>query len=112
MEDRASGKKPVSAARTVAVMMVITLAGKLLGLLRDRMLTVHYGTGMEASAFLTASRIPRVFFDAVFASAISASFIPVFSGVLTRRSKKEALEFSQNFLSVMTAFCTLETGLS
>lgn len=51
-------EKPV---RAVSLMMLITLAGKLLGLYRDRLLTVNYGSGMEANAFLTASRIPRVF---------------------------------------------------
>ena len=57
--------------------MAITLLGKVMGLYRDHLLAVHYGMGMEANAFYTASRIPRVFFDAVFASAIAACFIPV-----------------------------------
>ena len=64
-------------ARTISTVMLITLLGKVLGLVRDRLLAVHYGTGMEANAFLTASRIPRVFFDMLFASAIAASFIPI-----------------------------------
>ena len=68
-----------SGARTIGIVMVLTLLGKVMGLYRDHLLAVHYGMGMEASAFYTASRIPRVFFDAVFASAISACFIPVFS---------------------------------
>ena len=62
-------------ARTVSWVMAITLIGKMLGLYRDRLLAVHYSVGMEANAFFTASRIPRVFFDAVFASAIAACFI-------------------------------------
>ena len=82
--------------------MVITLAGKVLGLFRDHLMAVHYGTaGMEAKAFYTASRIPRVFFDVVFASAIAACFIPVFSEIMTRKGRKEAFRFSGNFLSVM-----------
>ena len=42
-------------------------------------LASNFSVGMEASAFVAASQIPRVFFDVVFASAISASFIPVFN---------------------------------
>jgi putative peptidoglycan lipid II flippase len=51
---------------------------------------------------LTASRIPRVFFDAIFASAIAASFIPVFSEFMTKRGKREALDFSGNFITVIS----------
>ena len=78
-----SGQRDNS-TKTISIVMVITLLGKVLGLVRDRLLAVNYGTGMEANAFYTASRIPRVFFDAVFASAIAACFIPVFSEYLTR----------------------------
>ena len=55
------------ATKTISTVMLITLLGKILGLYRDRLLAVHYSVGMEANAFFTASRIPRVFFAAVFA---------------------------------------------
>ncbi|MBQ4381399.1 MAG: murein biosynthesis integral membrane protein MurJ [Oscillospiraceae bacterium] len=104
-------EKKKGSVRTVGLMMIITLLGKVLGLVRDRLLTVNYGSGMEANAFLTASRIPRVFFDAVFASAISASLIPVFSELLTKRGKKAACDFAGSFLTLMTALCALLTVL-
>ena len=69
MEQEKNSTKQV---KTISTVMMITLLGKLLGLIRDRLLAVNYGTGMYASAFLTASRIPRVFFDMLFASAIAA----------------------------------------
>ena len=50
--------------RAATIMMVITLIGKILGLVRETLLAANYGSGMEAIAFQTASRIPRVFFDA------------------------------------------------
>ena len=75
--------------RTISVVMAITLLGKVLGLFRDHLMAVHYGTtGMEAKAFYIASRIPRVFFDVVFASAIAACFIPVFSEYLEQKGKR------------------------
>ncbi len=104
-------KKKRSAAFTVAVMMVITFGGKLLGLVRDRLLTVNYGSGMEANAFLTASRIPRVFFDTVFSSAIAACLIPVMGEVMEKRGKKEALRFAGNFMTVMALICAVVTVL-
>ena len=90
-----------SAAKTVSFVMALTLIGKVLGLYRDRLLAVHYSTGPAANAFFTASRIPRVFFDAVFASAIAACFIPVFSEYLEKRGKKEAFRFAGSFLTII-----------
>ena len=90
-----------NATKTISMVMILTLLGKVMGLYRDHLLAVHYGMGMEANAFYTASRIPRVFFDAVFASAISACFIPVFSEYLTKQGKEKAFSFSRAFLTVV-----------
>ena len=93
------------------MVMVLTLLGKAMGLYRDHLLAIHYGMGMEASAFYTASRIPRVFFDAVFASAISACFIPVFSEYLESGGKKKAFAFSRAFLTAIGLLTLLLTGV-
>ena len=90
-----------NATKTISMVMILTLLGKVMGLYRDHLLAIHYGMGMEANAFYTASRIPRVFFDAVFASAISACFIPVFSEYLTKEGKEKAFSFSRSFLTMM-----------
>ena len=94
-------QKNNNAAKTISMVMILTLLGKVMGLYRDHLLALHYGMGMEANAFYTASRIPRVFFDAMFASAISACFIPVFSEYLTREGKEKAYSFSRTFLTAI-----------
>ncbi len=91
--------KEKSHLKTVGLIMVITLLGKVLGLVRDMFLGHNFGTGMESMAFQVASRIPRTFFDAIFASAISASFIPVFSNVMELRGKKAAFRLSHAFFT-------------
>ena len=85
--------------KAIGSILIITLVGKVLGLVRDMMLGHHFGTGMESSAFLVASRIPRTFFDAIFASAISASFIPVFNERLERRGRDDAFRLSRCFFT-------------
>ena len=42
-----------------------------------------------------------MFFDAVFASAITASFIPVFNEYMVKKGKNEAYAFSGNFITVI-----------
>ena len=65
------------------------------------MLGHNFGTGMESAAFLTASRIPRTFFDAIFAAAISASFIPVFTQRMEQHGKEDAFRLSRCFFTWM-----------
>ncbi len=104
-------EKNKNAVKTISLVMILTLIGKILGLLRDRLLTINYGSGMETNAFLTASRIPRVFFDIVFASAVAACFIPVFSEYITKKGKRDALVFSGNFITVIGFFSLILTVL-
>jgi len=106
--ERADSNNPV---RAVGAMMILSLLGKVLGLVRDRLLTVNYGTGMAANAFLTASRIPRVFFDAIFAAAIAASFIPVYNEYLVAKGRDKADAFAGNFITVIGLLSGLLTGL-
>ncbi len=90
--------------KTISYIIIITLAGKLMALFRDVMLGRTYGTGFEANAFLAASRIPRVFFDAIFASAITMSFIPIFSKYMKKGGKEKAFEFSNVFITYIGLF--------
>ncbi len=101
-----NGEKTVKA---VSVMVLITLVGKILGLVREQYMALNYSIGTEAVAFMTASRVPRLFFDAVFASAISASFIPVFNEYLSKKSKKEAFELANRFITVIGLATVLMT---
>ena len=102
--------------RTVSLIVVITLAGKVLGLVRDMLLGHNFATGMEGAAFQVASRIPRTFFDAIFASAISASFIPVFAERMEQHGREDAFRLSHCFFTwvgLLTAvFSLLVSGFT
>lgn len=99
-----------STIQAISTMMVITFVGKILGLVRDQFLAGTYAVSMEADAFLTASRIPRIFFDVVFASAISASFIPVFTEYLQKRGREEAFALSHRFITLIGLLSLLLTA--
>ena len=95
----AQEQRQESRVKTVSLIVVITLVGKVLGLVRDMLLGHNFATGMESAAFQVASRIPRTFFDAIFASAISASFIPVFSERLEKQGQEDAYSLSRSFFT-------------
>ena len=100
-------------ARTVFIMMSIMIVGKVLGLLRDRMQAVHFGADTPYSiAFVQASALPRNFLDIMFAAALSASFIPVFTARLETRGKREAFDLASLFISVSMVLIGIVTVLA
>jgi len=100
-------------ARTVAMMMSITIIGKIMGVLRDRLQGAEFGThAAEGIAFAQASLLPRSFLDIMFAAAFSASFIPVFSNYLETKGKKEAFNLAASFICIVLLLTTAVTVIS
>ncbi len=86
---------------TAAFMAMATLLSKVLGLVRDSMLTAYFGSGMESDAFLTASTIPTLLFDVVIGGVISATFIPVFNDIMAKKNRDEAMKFVNKFITLI-----------
>ena len=84
-------------------MAIVTLLSKALGLVRDSMLTAYFGSGMVSDAFLTASTIPTTFFDVIIGGVISATFIPVFNDIMSKRGKDDAMRFVNKFVRTCPA---------
>lgn len=62
MKGKTSGQKMLL---TAGFMAMATLLSKVLGLVRDSLLTAYFGSGLESDAFLTASTIPTTLFDVI-----------------------------------------------
>ena len=58
---------------------------KILGLVINIVFANFYGTGSEATAFFTASRIPLQLLDITLGAAISSTFITVFNEFLQKK---------------------------
>ncbi len=87
--------------KTAGFMAIATFLAKILGLARDMLIAAFFGTGIEADAYMTATRLPTTLFDIVIGGVISAAFIPVFNSVWEKKSKKEALEFANRFIGMV-----------
>lgn len=96
-------KKQSSLINKAAVMAVIILLAKMLGLLRDVLVANLYGTTASAVAYETASRLPTLIFDFVLGGVVSAAFIPVFSDLLVKEGKKSAMRFAASYANLI--FC-------
>ncbi len=87
--------------KTFTFMFSAIFLAKVLGLLRNIVFANSYGTGFEATAFFTASRIPLQLLDMSLGAAISATFIPIFNELLQKKGKGEAVKFANNFLNII-----------
>ena len=98
MKGKTSGQKMLL---TAGFMAMATLLSKVLGLVRDSLLTAYFGSGLESDAFLTASTIPTTLFDVIIGGVISAAFIPVFNDIMSKKGKDEAMKFVNKFVTLI-----------
>lgn len=102
-------KKKSGLLGSAALMGIIILLSKLLGLFRDTLVANFYGTGMESVAYTAASKLPVTIFDLVIGGVVSAAFIPVFNSVLVRKGKKDAMKFANAYVNLIIIVCTVIT---
>ncbi len=93
-----------NAIKTAGLMVVLTLLAKLCGMYREVLFASLFGTGSEAVAFLTASRIPLLFFDITLGAAVSSSFIPVYNEYIEKGEENFANRFSNSFINLIIVF--------
>jgi len=93
--------------KTFSSVFIITLIAKALGLIRDIVFANFYGTGIEATAYFTAIKIPTQIVDLVLSSAIVSTFVPIFNDIMQKDGKEKANLFAGNFINVVTLIATL-----
>lgn len=68
-----------SATRRSLALSFYTFLSRILGLIRDHFMAISFGTGMVASAFSVAYRLPNMFRNLLAEGTLSQSFMPIFS---------------------------------
>ena len=92
-------KNIVSAA---ALFGFFSLASRLVGFVRDRILSGQFGAGDILDAYYAAFKIPDFVFNLLMVGALSASFIPIFTKAISWAGKKdEAWRFTNNVLNIL-----------
>jgi len=90
-------------SRNAIIIASASLASRLLGLFRDRVLASEFGAGSILDSYYAAFRIPDFVFNLIILGALSAAFIPVFSQLLFKDEKK-AWQVVNNFTNVILSF--------
>jgi putative peptidoglycan lipid II flippase len=77
-------------ARAAGIVGSATLLSRIMGYVRDMVMSWAFGTGLAADAFYVAYRIPNLLRELLAEGSMSAAFIPVFTETLTKESKESA----------------------
>ncbi|WAX79942.1 murein biosynthesis integral membrane protein MurJ [Streptomyces sp. KMM 9044] len=76
-------------ARAALVTAALSIAGSLLGLVRDRSLARLFGAGSDTDAFLVAWTVPEIAATLLIEDGLAIALIPAFSMALARRARGE-----------------------
>lgn len=99
-----SGKSTtiISAAVIVAA---ASLASRLLGVIRDRILAGEFGAGSELDIYYAAFRLPDLVYSLIVAGALSAGFIPIFAELVNgHKFPKNAWHIANGVLNILIIF--------
>lgn len=86
------------------IIMIVTIATRFLGLLRDALVIGKFGEGIDTSAYIAAVSVPEVVFG-IIGLAISTTFIPMLSEIKNRQGKEKMFEFSNNIITIISMIC-------
>ena len=89
-------------AVAAAFLVAATAGSRVLGLVREIAQVYYLGLGDQASAFTAAQKLPNLIRALLADAALSAAFIPVFSGLLEKGKRREAWQTAYT-LSVLVA---------
>ncbi len=84
---------------------------RLTGFARDVAIAAFFGTGLAADAYTAALRIPNILRNLLGEGTLSASFIPVYSGMLGREADADARKLAGAILGILLALAAVLSGI-
>ncbi len=81
--------------------MSLFVVSRVLGLLRDVVISAHFGTGDALDAYYAASRLNDLIFTLIAGGALASAFIPTFAGYLARDDEEGAWRIASNIITIM-----------
>src|SRR3982074_2887002 len=88
-------------ARNTAIFSIATGISRVVGLAREIVAASFFGTRGPASAYTLASQIPTLISNLFANAALSAAFVPVFTELLQRGRRREALRLASTLFWIM-----------
>jgi len=90
-------------ARSTAVFSLATGLSRIAGLVREIVAAAYFGLRVEASAFSLAFLVPNLLRALVADAALSAAFVPVFTELLEKGRRREAIGLAASLFGLILA---------
>lgn len=97
--------------KAAGVVGALTMVSRVFGLVRDVVIAAFFGASWMTDAFWIAFRIPTTLSRLLGEGSLTASFIPVFTEYLHKKTKEEALELAYNAFTLLTIVLALVSVL-
>ncbi len=81
--------------------MTTFIASRLLGLLRDVVISAHFGTSDALDAYYAASRLNDIIFNLIAGGALASAFIPTFAGYLARDDDQGSWQLASSIVNII-----------
>lgn len=97
-------------ARAAGILGSATMLSRIMGMVRDMVVSRLFGAGLATDAFFAAFQIPNMLRRFFAEGALTAAFVPTFSATLARRGDEKARELANicfTLLTIVMAFITL-----
>ncbi len=101
--------------RSSVIVIVLFALGKLVGLVRARLVAQAFGTTPQFDAFTAANQLPEVFFTVIAGGSLAAAFIPVYSQYLAQDNRAASAQTAASARlanTVLTLVILLLGGIS
>jgi len=101
----------IKVAKAAGLVGSATLLSRIMGYLRDSVMSWAFGTSAAADAFYVAYRIPNLLRELLAEGSMSAAFIPVFTETLTKGTKEEARHLANAVFARLLVLLVIVTGI-
>ncbi|MBI5483395.1 MAG: murein biosynthesis integral membrane protein MurJ [Deltaproteobacteria bacterium] len=89
-------------ARAAGILGSATMLSRVMGMVRDMVVSRLFGAGLATDAFIAAFQIPNMLRRFFAEGALTAAFVPTFSSVLKQHGEQKAKELANICFTVLT----------
>ncbi|MEL7626847.1 MAG: murein biosynthesis integral membrane protein MurJ [Anaerolineaceae bacterium] len=98
-------------ARAASIVMIAYILSTLVGIVRGSVISHAFGTSMELDAYNAANRVTELLFNLTAGGALGSAFIPMFTGMLTRKKTQEAWRLASGVINALLIILVAVTAL-
>ena len=101
-----------SVAKAAGLIAIASLLSRVLGFLREALISGFFGKSYVTDAYLAGFAVPDLFYNLLVVGALSSAFIPVLSGYIAEKKRKEAWYVASSVMNLVVVILCLLTILA